>query len=162
MPKQFKTNVFQNGIFSSRLVTIKTDWGDNLQLSVVNNNETQSRNSRAVALSTHAFTIQFILELAPRSLWLMILTNFWLLIYREQMLESLLEASRHLLVPEMSQNKAVAIARQVVGSLLQVRLEQHSRSNHNRPKGVLGSILLGVDFPTVLSEPYYLPFSHTL
>ena len=28
--------------------------GDNLQHSVVNNNETQSRNSRAVALSTHA------------------------------------------------------------------------------------------------------------
>ena len=42
------------------------------------------------------------------------------------MLESLLEASRHLLVPEMSQNKAVAIARQVVGSLLQVRLKQWS------------------------------------
>ena len=28
--------------------------GDNLQHSVVNNNETQSRNSRAVALGTHA------------------------------------------------------------------------------------------------------------
>ena len=28
--------------------------GDNLQHSVVNNNETQSRNCRAVALSTHA------------------------------------------------------------------------------------------------------------
>ena len=41
------------------------------QLSVVNqNNETQSRNSRAVALSTHArlLGIQFIHELAPRNL----------------------------------------------------------------------------------------------
>ena len=41
-------------------------------------------------------------------------------IYREQLLEALLEASRHLLVPEMSQNRAVAIAREVAGSLLQV------------------------------------------
>ena len=40
--------------------------------------------------------------------------------YREQLLEALLEASRHLLVPEMSQNKAFSIARQVAGSLLQV------------------------------------------
>ena len=60
------------------------------------------------------------------------------------MLESLLEASRHLLVPEMSQNKAVAIARQVVGSLLQVRLEQRLRSSHNRPKGYLGQFLLDI------------------
>ena len=76
------------------------------------------------------------------------------------MLESLLEASRHLLVPEMSQNKAVAIARQVVGSLLQVRLEQCSRSSHNRPKGYLGQFLLDMDCAAVLSEPYYPLFSH--
>ena len=76
------------------------------------------------------------------------------------MLESLLEASRHLLVPEMSQNKAVAIARQVVGSLLQVRIEQRSRSSHNRPKGYLGQFLLDMDCAAVLSEPYYPPFSH--
>jgi len=36
------------------------------------------------------------------------------------MLEAILEASRHLLVPEMSQNKAGSLARQVAGSLLQV------------------------------------------
>ena len=36
------------------------------------------------------------------------------------MLEAILEASRHLLVPEMSQNKAGLLARQVAGSLLQV------------------------------------------
>ena len=36
------------------------------------------------------------------------------------MLEALLEVSRHLLVPEMSQNKASTLARQVAGSLLQV------------------------------------------
>ena len=38
--------------FSSLLVTINT--GDNLQHSVVNDNEIQSPNSRAVALRTHA------------------------------------------------------------------------------------------------------------
>lgn len=36
------------------------------------------------------------------------------------MLEALLEASRHLLVPEMLQNKAGTVASQVAGSLLQV------------------------------------------
>ena len=39
------------------------------------------------------------------------------------MLEAILEASRHLLVPEMSQNKAGFLARQVAGSLLQVGLD---------------------------------------
>lgn len=38
------------------------------------------------------------------------------------MLEALLEASRHLLVPDKSQNKAREIARQTAGSLLQVCL----------------------------------------
>ena len=41
------------------------------------------------------------------------------------MLEALLEASRHLLVPEMSQNKAGVIARQIAGSLLQVGLTKY-------------------------------------
>ena len=39
------------------------------------------------------------------------------------MLEAILEASRHLLVPEMSQNKAGSLARQVAGSLVQVGLD---------------------------------------
>ena len=52
-PKQFKTNEFQNGMFLKPSSYYKYR-GDNLQHSVVNNNETQSRNSRAVALSTHA------------------------------------------------------------------------------------------------------------
>lgn len=39
------------------------------------------------------------------------------------MLEAILEASRHLLVPEMSQNKAGSLARQVAGSLLQVGID---------------------------------------
>ena len=53
VPKQFKTNEFQNGTFLRPSSYYKYR-GDNLQHSVVNNNETQSRNSRAVALSTHA------------------------------------------------------------------------------------------------------------
>lgn len=44
----------------------------------------------------------------------------FLYLYREQLLEALLEASRHLLVPDMSHNKAFLVARQVAGSLLQV------------------------------------------
>ena len=54
VPKQFKTNEFQNGMFLKPSSYYKYK-GDNLQHSVVNNNETsQSRNSRAVSLSTHA------------------------------------------------------------------------------------------------------------
>ena len=53
VPKQFKTNEFQNGMFLKPSSYYKYR-GDNLQHSVVNNNETQSRNSRAVALSTRA------------------------------------------------------------------------------------------------------------
>ena len=54
VPKQFKTNEFQNGTFLRPSSYYKYR-GDNLQHSVVNNlNETQSRNSRAVALGTHA------------------------------------------------------------------------------------------------------------
>ena len=53
VPKQFKTNEFQNGTFLRPSSYYKYR-GDNLQHSVVNNNETQSRNSRAVALSTNA------------------------------------------------------------------------------------------------------------
>ena len=45
---------------------------------------------------------------------------YFMFVHREQMLEALLEVSRHLLVPEMSQNKAGTLARQVAGSLLQV------------------------------------------
>jgi len=52
-PKQFKTNEFQNGMFLKPYSYYEYR-GDNLQHSVVNNNETQSRNSRAVALNTHA------------------------------------------------------------------------------------------------------------
>ena len=52
MPKQFKTNESQNGMFL-KPYSYYGYRGDNLQHSVVNN-ETQSRNSRAVALSTHA------------------------------------------------------------------------------------------------------------
>ena len=36
------------------------------------------------------------------------------------MLEALLEASRHLLVPEMADNKALNVAKEIAGSLLQV------------------------------------------
>ena len=54
MPKQFKTNEFQNGMFL-RPSSFYKYRGDNLQHSVVNNNEIQSRNPWAVALSTHAF-----------------------------------------------------------------------------------------------------------
>lgn len=38
------------------------------------------------------------------------------------MLEAILEASRHLLVPELSSSKGGLLARQVAGSLLQVGL----------------------------------------
>ena len=48
-----KTNEFQNGMFLKPYSYYEYR-GDNLQYSVVSNNETQSRNSRAVALSTHA------------------------------------------------------------------------------------------------------------
>ena len=47
VPKQFKTNEFQNGTFLRPSSYYKYR-GDNLQHSVVNNNETQSLNSRAV------------------------------------------------------------------------------------------------------------------
>ena len=53
VPKQFKTNEFQNGMFPKPSSFYKYR-GDNLQHSVVNNNEIQSRNSGAVALSIHA------------------------------------------------------------------------------------------------------------
>ena len=53
MSKQFKTNEFQNEMFLKPYSYYEYR-GDNLQHSVVNNNETQSRNSRAVALSTNA------------------------------------------------------------------------------------------------------------
>lgn len=39
------------------------------------------------------------------------------------MLEAILEASRHLLVPELSRSKGGLLARQVAGSLLQVGLD---------------------------------------
>ena len=52
VPKQFKINEFQNGIFLKPSSYYK--YRDNLQHLVVNNNKTQSQNSRAVALSTHA------------------------------------------------------------------------------------------------------------
>ena len=42
------------------------------------------------------------------------------MIHREQLLEALLEASRHLLVPEMADNKALSVAKEIAGSLLQV------------------------------------------
>ena len=51
--EQFKTNEFQNGMFLKPSSYYKYR-GVSLQHSVVNNNETQSRNSRAVALSTRA------------------------------------------------------------------------------------------------------------
>ena len=51
--KQFKINEFQNEMFL-KPSSYHNYRGDNLQHSVVNNNETQSQNSRAVALSTHA------------------------------------------------------------------------------------------------------------
>ena len=53
VPKQFKTNEFQNGMFLKPSSYYKYR-GVSLQHSVVNNNESQSRNSRAVALSTRA------------------------------------------------------------------------------------------------------------
>ena len=46
MPKQFKTNEFQNGMFLKPSSYYKYR-ADNLQHSVVNDNESQSRNSRA-------------------------------------------------------------------------------------------------------------------
>ena len=66
-PSSLKQMNFKMECFSSLLVTINTvqRW---LQHSVVSNNETQSRNSRAVALSTHA-RLRFhtsMTELAPR------------------------------------------------------------------------------------------------
>ena len=51
--KRFKTNEFQNGM-SLKQSSYYKHRDDNLQYSVVNSNETQSRNSRAVVLSTHA------------------------------------------------------------------------------------------------------------
>ena len=54
VPKQFKINEFQNGIFLKPSSYYKYRRGDNLHHLVVNNNKTQSQNSRAVALSTHA------------------------------------------------------------------------------------------------------------
>ena len=53
VPKQFKTNESQNGMFLKPCSYYEYR-GDNLQHSVVNNNENQSRNPRAVVLSTHA------------------------------------------------------------------------------------------------------------
>ena len=53
VPKQFKTDEFQNGMFLKPYSYYEYR-GDNLQHSVVNNNETQSRNSRAVAPCTYA------------------------------------------------------------------------------------------------------------
>ena len=53
VPKQFKTNESQNGM-SLKPYSYYEYRGDNLQHSVVNNNENQSRNPRAVVLSTHA------------------------------------------------------------------------------------------------------------
>ena len=50
---EIKTNEFQNELFLKPYSYYEYR-GDNLQHSVVSNNETQSRNSRAVALSTHA------------------------------------------------------------------------------------------------------------
>ena len=64
VPKQFKTNEFQNGMFLKPSSYYKYR-GVSLQHSVVNN-ETQSRNSRAVALSTRAW-LRFN-SLAARSL----------------------------------------------------------------------------------------------
>ena len=53
VPKQFKKDEFQKGMFL-KPYSYYENRGDNLQHSVVNNNETHSRNSRAVALSTNA------------------------------------------------------------------------------------------------------------
>ena len=49
--KQFKINEFQNGMFL-KPSSYYNYRGDNLQHSVVNNNETQSQNSRAVAFDS--------------------------------------------------------------------------------------------------------------
>ena len=50
---EIKTNEFQNELFLKPYSYYEYR-GDNLQHSVVSNNETQSRNSRAEALCTHA------------------------------------------------------------------------------------------------------------
>ena len=50
---EIKTNKFQNELFLKPYSYYEYR-GDNLQHSVVSNNETQSRNSRAEALCTHA------------------------------------------------------------------------------------------------------------
>ena len=52
-PSSLKQMNFEMECFSSLQIHGKYR-GDNLQHSVVNNNEIQSRNSRAVALSTHS------------------------------------------------------------------------------------------------------------
>ena len=52
-PSSLKQMNFEMECFAS-LQSYYKYRGDNLQHSVVNNNETQSRNSRAVALGTHA------------------------------------------------------------------------------------------------------------
>ena len=51
--KQFKTNEFQNEM-SLKPSSYYKYRDDNLQHSVVNSNETQSRKSKPVVLSTHA------------------------------------------------------------------------------------------------------------
>ena len=68
-PSSLKQMNFEMVCFSSPQSYCKYR-GDNLPHLVVNNNETQSRNCRAVALSTHARLPHslFIHELAPRSL----------------------------------------------------------------------------------------------
>lgn len=47
----------------------------------------------------------------------------------EQLLEALLEASRHLLVPEMADNKALSVAKEIAGSLLQTLFVTWIRAN---------------------------------
>ncbi|XP_015748579.1 PREDICTED: ral GTPase-activating protein subunit alpha-1-like, partial [Acropora digitifera] len=47
----------------------------------------------------------------------------------EQLLEALLEASRHLLVPEMAHNKALSVAKEIAGSLLQTLFVTWIRAN---------------------------------
>ena len=53
-PSSLKQMNFKMEYFSVKPSSYFKYRGDNLQHTVVNNNETQSRNSRAVALSTHA------------------------------------------------------------------------------------------------------------
>ena len=53
-PSSLKQMNFETECFSVKPSSYYKYRGDNFQHSVVNNNETQSRNSRAVALSTHA------------------------------------------------------------------------------------------------------------